>query len=255
MVKLLASTLEIHPVAQRGVLPSRIKEMEKCLDLDALGVFHAVEYERAGKRGIWVIDGQHRLLAMKERDVLEFPVDVMIHLDVKDDARACALFLKLNKRASVNPYDMFTNELAAKFPPAVGIAEICKESGLPIVRGGSQDGRIVCVCSLKKVWAYDAGITLKRTLEVSINAWGANAHAVEGKLIEGLAAVIFRYDGKLDLSALTTKLAKHPGGASGLIGHARTFSEMRKKPVSRALSQLVIDIYNSGKRVTALDPL
>ena len=60
IVRVEAQTLRLHPSAQRDIVPSKLKKLIAELDLDAIGVLHAVEYEINGENATWVIDGQHR---------------------------------------------------------------------------------------------------------------------------------------------------------------------------------------------------
>lgn len=91
-----AKNLAFHPVAGRPLDWNWVKKLADNLDEDALGVFHAVEYEIKGRRRLWLVDGAHRLAALIHRSLTELVVDVQLHPDVQDDARASALFLKLN---------------------------------------------------------------------------------------------------------------------------------------------------------------
>src|SRR5690606_15270957 len=102
LVKVRADTLAVHPYAQRDLVPSKLKKLMTDLDLDAIGVLHAVEYPIRGQAKLWVIDGQHRLHALLEHGFGEWEVEVKIHVDVDNDARASQLFLKLNDRSPVS---------------------------------------------------------------------------------------------------------------------------------------------------------
>ena len=61
LLKIRADQLQPHPLAQRDTVPSRLKKLVQNLDLDAIGVLHAVEYAINGEKGTWIIDGQRRV--------------------------------------------------------------------------------------------------------------------------------------------------------------------------------------------------
>lgn len=254
MVKVRADDLSIHPHAQRALVPRKLKQLSAELDLDAIGVLHAVEYPIRGKKKLWIIDGQHRLKALLDHGFGEWLVEIKVHLDVQDDARASALFLKLNDRSPVSTYDKFKNELKSNHPVAVATLRIVKINGLEI-DGSGADGIITCISTLKKVYKMDEGETLTATLKMLLQAWGKTAASVEGKLVEGLGLVVSRYNSSIDTPSLVKKLAKYPGGASGLIGDARGIRNFRKTSLSRCVAERVIETYNGGKRSEKLELL
>lgn len=249
IVKVRADELSIHPLAQREIVPSNFKRIKEYLDLDAIGIVHAVEYD---KRGLLVIDGQHRIQALLAHGFGEWLVQAEVHLDIRDDKAACDKFLKLNKRAAVNPYATFMAEFHSGYPEAVGVMATAKRHGLKIAKSAG-DGNLVCVATLKKLWGTNHGEALDTTLSMILAAWGSKAAAVEGRVIEGLGLVLCKYNGTLDTTALTKKLAKYSGGPSGLIGNARGLVGFRKTTVSRCVAECIVEAYNNGRRGEKLD--
>ena len=252
--KIEARALRVHPLAQRKMLPSKLKKIMETLDLDAIGVLHAVEYAINGVMAIWVIDGQHRLGALMGHGLGEWLVEVKIHMEANDDARASELFLKLNDRASIAPYDKFQNELIAEHPDAVGVARIVKERHLRIGSTGN-DGYICCVSALKALYGADSGRTLRLTLDTLLEAFGHTASAVEGRLIEGLGLIYSTYNGSVEQPILVKKLSKYPGGASGLLGDSRGLRQFRKATLGRCIAERIVDLYNAGRKAGKLDAL
>lgn len=249
-----AQTLRIHPRAQRQLLPSRLKQLKKDFDLDAIGVLHGVEYEIDGQRAIYIIDGQHRWQALIDLGLGEWKVEVKVHLDCVDDARASELFLKLDDRAVVHAYDRFENARRAGHADAVGITQIAAERQLKIDRWG-HDGSLTCVTALRSIFNLDNGATLTATLDTLLQAWGHSASAFEGKLIEGVGIVFKRFNGTIDRPVLVKKLAKYPGGPSALLGDAKGIREYRHISVPRCVAERVIETYNNGRRAGKLDPI
>ena len=248
-----ADELAIHPTAQRDLIPSKLKRLETTLDLDAIGVLHAVEYPIRGRTKVWVIDGQHRLQALLNLGFGEWLVEVKIHTDVDNDARASALFLKLNDRAAVSTWDKWQNELKAKAEDAINADAIVRKHKL-IVSKMCGDGKVACVSAIKKLYRADQGVSLDKTLSIVTQAWGSTAQALEGKLIEGIGHVVAKYNGTVDEPVMVTKLSKS-SPPSALLGKAKMLGEHRKVTLSRAVAELVIETYNSGRRVGKLDPL
>lgn len=255
VIRVQARELRIHPTAQRLLVPSRLRELARDLDLDAIGDLHAVEYVIDGVKGIWVVDGQHRLRTLMDEDLGDWMVDVVVHLDKQDDASASDLFLKLNNRLSIHPFDKFDQARKAGRAAAVGITDIAQHFELKIDRQ-SRDGQISCVGVLDRVYALDReGAALRLALETLIAAWGRTASAVEGPLVEGLALLYHTFNGTIERPALVKKLAKYPGGPSALIGDARGLRKTRHATVPRCVAEQITAAYNAGRRVGRLDPL
>jgi hypothetical protein len=254
LIKVKAESLALHPRAQRDVVRSKVNKLKRTLDLDAIGVLHAVEYEIDGVAKIWVIDGGHRWTALMEEGLGDWVVDVQVYVDVKTDARAAALFLKLNERLAIVSYARYKNALLAEYPSAVGVDRLVGERELRVAQA-TGDGAITCVTALTRLYEVDNGEALAATLDTVIHAWGRVAAACEGKLIEGLGKVYANYNGAIERPALVKKLAKYPGGPSRLIGDAKGRREYRHTSLTRCVAELIVDVYNSGRHVQKLEPL
>lgn len=254
VIKVAARDLSVHPIVQRQLLPGRVAHLVKEFDLDAVGVIHAVQYPISGINGIWVIDGQHRLAALMEHDFGDFELEVKIHLDCHDDARAAELFLMLNNRAKVSPYDSFLNEIKASKADAIVINRIARELGLEIARSKG-DHRLACISVLKTLYQEDHGRSLKDTLKIITSAWGTEAAALEGKLIEGIGMVVARYRTAIEFESLIAKLSSYPGRAAAFLGDAKALSGMRRIPLAKCVAEKVIETYNKQRRQGTLAPL
>lgn len=246
-VKLPAESLLIHPTAQRAVSDNHVKRLAAKLDLDAIGTIHAVQYPIGGKSGPWVVDGQHRILALIAAGQGKYLVDITIHLEVKDDIRASELFLHLNRRLSVGPIDTFENELRAKQEEATGINDIVRTNGLKVGRVLSGQ-TIVCITSLRKSYRIDGGSSLMHAL-ITINAaWGKSGPAHEGKLIEGIVVAIHANPEKIDFKLLAERLAKYPGGPASLVGDAKGRQSYARVGLGRSVAAIVVDLYNARRK-------
>lgn len=250
----MAKDLMIHPYAQRELVPSKLKSLTKSLDLDAIGIIHAVDCNIGGVDGVWVIDGQHRVKALMEVGFGDWLVDCVIHADAADEQKSCDLFLKLNDRAAVYAYDKFMAEVRAGHASAVGATAVVESKGLAIGRTSAAK-TITAVMCLKKAWALDNGISLARALEAMIQAWGTSAHCMEGKVIEAISTIFHRYGQKIDGASFVQKMAKFPGGPARVVGVAKGHMEVHRVSLARAIANTLIDAYNHGKRSGVLEAL
>lgn len=245
--------MAIHPKAQRTQNPSYLKRLTDKFDLDAVGTVHVVRYPIGGVTKTWVVDGQHRISALINLGFGEWVVDAMVHIDVKDDRRASELFLRLNSRLTISPYDKFINELQSGDSTAVGVNDIVRKFGL-VMGKQSSDGSVACPASLKKAYRHDDGKALDRALGILTSAYGKKSSALEGKLIEGMSVVTATNNGNLEQDSLVKKLAKYPGGAPALIGDAKGRMQFHRGSLARSIASLVVDTYNVGRRAGRLDP-
>jgi hypothetical protein len=256
--QMMIRDLQVHPVAQRRLIYSRVAELKKKMKPYGLGTFDVVCYPIAvdGKtsNGPWIVNGQTRYYACVELHMGEWVVDVKIHSWVHTDPEAHELFLLLNNSRPVRTYDRYRNELLALYPWAVAVEQIIRKRGF---RTSSTvgDGNIVCVQSLQSVYEIDEdGSLLDDTLGLIVEAWGATTAAVEGRLVRGLAEVMHHYGAEVDRGTLLKKLSKYPGGASAIIGDARGLSHLRHGNVMKSVVEVIVNLYNSGRR-NRLDPL
>lgn len=254
IIKVPAQNLRLHPTAQRDLVRPKLKKLTDEMDLDAIGVLHAVEYEINRELATWIIDGHHRWHALMDLGLGEWIVEVKVHLDVTDDARASDLFLKLNDRSMIRPFARFTNEVHAKSACALDLVRITKDRGLTIA-DHIGDSTLCCIASLKTLYTLDSGHSLALALDVIVGAWGRSTSAMEGKIIEGLGIVIHTYGSSIDTPVLIKKLAKHPGGASGMLGDAKGLRQFRKTSLSRCFAETLVEVYNTGRKTGKLDPL
>jgi hypothetical protein len=252
-MRIAAKDLTIHPVAQREIIPSKLKKLIAELDLDAISVVDVVSYHIPGHGdGPFVVDGQHRITALMEHGLGDWIVEAMLHENITTDAGSCALFLKLNDRAAVNTYAKYLNELAAGSPLAVGVDAALKHHKLKAART-SADGHVAAVSSMKNIFSWDEGKTLDEGLSMVLEAWGDRAAALEGKVIEGICRVVFLYNGKLDTQAFTKTISKYRGGPSAMLGSARGLMDTHKAGLSRCVANVALNAYNAGRRAGRLD--
>jgi hypothetical protein len=247
IINVAVSELRIHPVAQRRVVKSHLRRIAATLDLDAIGTIHVVHYAIKGVLAYWVIDGQHRVEALRHHGFGEWKVKAEIH-QCDDDATASALFLKLNRRAAVGAFDLFANEVSSGDEAAVNVVEICAAQGLTVDRQ-ARDGNIACVNALRSLWNIDQGETLGETLRVLVTAAGPKKDAVEGKLVAGLGRFLATFNGEVDREILATKIAKYPGGPAALLGNAKGLQKLRgNQSLASCVTEILVDVYNSGRR-------
>lgn len=241
--------LLLHPSANRERQQTRVRKLVREMDLDKLSRFAAW---RDG-RNLYVIDGQHRKLALEELGLGEWNVRVDVYEGCAFQD-ACDLFLGLNDGLIVRPFDKFDKAAKAGYEAEVETQRIVREAGLQI-SAQSGDGKLACVVAACDVYRMDRGAALKRTLAWTNEAWGSSAASLDGNIIRGLGLVSSSFNGELDDAALVKKLAKFAGGPGALIGRARAQRDIKGGTVAKNVGGIVVDLYNKGRRTGQLPPL
>ena len=248
-IEMRVGELRLHHSANREVKPGRVRYFTREMNADALGRFAVW---RDG-RNMYVIDGQHRKLALEELGVPDWPVrcDLYEGMTFSD---ACQQFLDLNNQLTVSSYDKYDKGVKAGYAECVESKRIAEEAGFRVAHP-THDGNISAVQALRDVWKLDQGESLIRSLAWLSSAWGHTAVAADGQIIRGLGLVAQANNGAIDEAALIKKLSKYPGGPTNLIGAARQRREFKGGSIGRNLAGIVVDVYNKGRRSHQLDPV
>jgi len=199
---------------------------------------------------LYVIDGAHRLRALQ---ILGYD-DCFVECDVYEgltDAEAAKIFRAQSDRTAVLPVDDFIVALIEGDPDATIISGIVASVGGK-VGNGNRSNTISAVTALRRLYRPNGGDprpdVLRETLGIIAAAWGINRESAQGLLIDGIGRVVAGYRGRIDLSVLRSKLARTGGGASGLIGRARTVRMMYGGSMPDAIATIVVSEYNKQRR-------
>lgn len=239
---------------QRALIPTRVTSLAEILDLDSIGI---ITVSQRSPKELVIIDGQHRVAALLHHGLGDWEVKCHVYRGLSL-AQEAALFRRLNNTRKVTPFDDFDKGLVEGDPDCVGIADILSKRGLRVAPYGN-DGLVTCVAQLRKLYVSENGradgVLLAQALDIAIDAWGVRYDACQKDILAGLAIVHETYGQEIDRAALVNKLAKFPGGASGLLGKARMLREIRTGSVSRLVASVVVGIYNRGRRAGTLGEL
>lgn len=202
---------------------------------------------------LWVVDGQHRLLAAQRRsDISTLPCVVFSVSEVEDEARN---YERANSnRGSMKGHDLFKSRLFSRDPIALAVNDLVAASGRRI---GAQSSpkEVNCVGLLYKL-AKDNGAVLKTVWPVIVDVCDGNILSsriveaicfVESRMPEGESLSDHRWRSRLthagyeELSASMTRFAAAfaKGGARpwaiGLL--AAINKGLHKKLVVKGLGQ------------------
>jgi hypothetical protein len=259
-----AADLTVDSRVQREPNPARVRRMADTWDDNMVGVL--VVSHRTGTNlaplhnnlpdQFIVLDGQTRLEAFRlvcnDDRVTSAPLLAQVYrgLTLREEAE---IFLKHNDRRAVTPLDRFRIAITAREEWALDISDMAARKGW-FAKGmdtGPNGRRYSAIGSLEKLYALDEGASLRRVFDMVDAAWQNPAGAICPEVINGIGLLYYRYGDKVDSRSLVIKLGK--------VGFNRFMSAVadrrRVNPgtsVSKAASDWIIDLYNSGRRTKRL---
>lgn len=243
------------PIAQMRVPPALVTQREfrqawgdqlsANLDLDKLG-FPVINH----RDGIyWVLDGQHRVYALKQNGFEKEVIDCEVYENLSDREMA-DLFLGRGRTKAISPYDKFHVACTAGHKREQDIRRAVEANGVRIGRSKAE-GTLSAVSALAKVYDRAGGnhtgaVVVGQVVRVLNNAYGGDPVAFDARVIEGLGLVFNRYNGKTNEKELATRLAAVPQGVLGLLRRAESQQERTGNQKAQCIAATVVDIYNRG---------
>lgn len=242
--------LRVSAGAQREFSDTWGDYLKRNFNIDLVGML-TVSY----RDGVyWVIDGQHRthgLIAWAKQtfgdDWAEWTVHVNCHdnLSEREEAR---LFLAFNNRRAINAYDKFTVGITADLPIPTDISRIVQTLGLRIDKA-RKPGSVSAVAAIEYVYRLGDAVLLRKTLQTIRDSW--SGMGFDSDVIRGVALVINRYEGRLDIDRLIKRLAAVPSGAKGIRQRAHVIKDSHGAKTDVSHAAAITDVYNQGLRGTS----
>lgn len=225
-------------VTQREFRKAHGDRIAADLDLNKIG-YPIINY----RDGVfWVLDGQHRLYALKqfgfsEKDVL----DCEVYVDLSD-AEMANIFLGRNDTKAIPLYDKFHVACTAGRRRERDIQRTVEANGQTISRNKG-DG-ISAVGALAKVYDRCGDIVLGQVVRTLTLGFNGDPMSFDRSIIEGLGFVYNRYE--LDEKQLGMKLGELRQGARELLRKAEAINLRTGNQKKQCVAAAVVDIYNKG---------
>lgn len=231
------SDIHVSSHAQRDLRPHMAEKIAVEFDPDKLGV--PVVNKRDGR--YWVIDGQHRVEALKLIGYGDQLIECQVY-DGLDEKAEAEMFLGLNTKLSMSALDKFLVALTAQRKRELNIARAVESQGLSVGPGA---GHIGAVGALGKVYDIAGGERLSAALRLLRDSYGTSGMRAE--LIEGMGLVTHRYNGQLDEEKAVDKLSSIRGGMSGLLTRAELIRRQIGRPKAHCVAAAVVETINAGR--------
>jgi len=248
-------SLVLYTLVQRELVKSLVNHIKADFNQDAIGVLHVVIRRIKGLDTYLIVDGQHRWVAMMELGMESRLVEVEIHNSVITDQQACELFLRLNYKRNIRPWDTYDKSVKAELPFAVAITKTMERYGLRAARTGGADGAVCAVGALTSVYWMDDGVTLDKVLMMVTSAWGRTQAALEGRLLSGLALFLHHYGPLVEPKSLIPILREFVTGPGGVLAAGGGIKAMIGVPLIQGVAMEIAKLYNTHRRTKRLPPM
>lgn len=245
--------MTVDPEVQRSVDRARVAKMVREFNPNALGVL-TLSHRLDGSYHI--IDGAHRVATVVATDHEDWslPAEVWEGLTLAEEA---AMFRHRNNTRQVSPIDKFRVRVVEGDTAAVELDEILIKYGWKVA-WGTADASFAAVSAFESVYRSKfrgPGTTrdvCETVIRVITETWGHDSAGVRAELISGIGNLLLRYPTLVDLVKLTKALAVYPSGPRGLVGKAKGLRDYRGGKLSDAVSEIVTEQVNKGRRINRL---
>lgn len=234
--------------SQRPLNKSKVAAIQNDIDPDALGVICVAPLgDKGGRKTYHIIDGQHRVAAVKGAWGEHQQVPCQVIEEAKTPQEAAEIWLVVNnERSKPNSFERFEVALTAGRELETAVNLIINASPFHLGKGGVT---AVNVCS--KIYRNQGGETLGWCLEIAHQCWGGEQQSVQAGILDGLALFVkkFRGEGKnFDDKRLVLKVSQRYTGSS-LIGSARAARETFGGSIASNVARVMAQAYNKKIRL------
>lgn len=210
------------------------------LDLNKLG-FPVVNH-RDGH--YWVIDGQHRIYALRQNGFNEEPLDCEVYENLTD-AEVADIFLGRDKRKAVPPFDKFHIACTAGYERETTVRRTVESNGQRISR--DRDEGISTVGAIGKVYDQAGDVVLGQVIRTINLGFGGDPLGFERSVIEGLGLVYNRFNGRTNEKAMGQRLGTLKRGARELLQKAEALREKTGNQKKHCVAAVIVDVYNKAE--------
>jgi hypothetical protein len=195
---LIVKDLRIDPRYQRDLSPLYVRRIVREFDPDAFGVI--IVSERSDRHA-YIVDGQHRIAALKEMGWEDQLVPCLVYRDLSIENEAKAFYKPQSTRRAMTPANRFKARLMAGDPSAIEVKATVERAGymMNYRTGSSPDTReIDAVHAIEYLYRVGGVDHLHDVLSIVRAAWGTDDFKIPGTFLTGLSGFLRRYENRYD---------------------------------------------------------
>jgi hypothetical protein len=243
--------LRVDPNYQRPAGPKKIKAISDNFKLTSAGVL-LVSQRSNGQ--YFVMDGQHRLEAMKKLDIQFVECKVYRGLSAKEEAETF-IFCNL-VRKNPTAIDVFKARLFTEDPIAVEIKKIVEKHGLFILSTNTAKKSpkdIRAIAAIEEVYTRYGAPFLEEILILLARTWDGELSAFDTTLIEGITDFHLKYQGLYTRDEFIRKVGITD--ARMILRRASYLKENYGEAMYKGVSRAIQEAYDKGRRIRLPDRL
>lgn len=190
---LIVKDLRVDPRYNRDVSQLYVRRIVRDFDPDAFGVI--IVSERADRQA-YIVDGQHRIAALKEMGWGDQLVPCLVYRDLTIEEEAKVFYLPQSTRRGMTPANRFKARLMAGEPLALETKATVERAGymMNYRTGSSPDTReIDAVHAIEYLVRVGGQEHLYDALAIVQAAWGTDEFKIPGTFLTGLSGFLRRY--------------------------------------------------------------
>lgn len=235
------SELLIDETYQRPVRDHHINRIVKNFDPDMFGTL-IVSARKGG--GMYVVDGQHRVEAVKRMGWGDQRVPCVVYHGMTVEEEARAFFYPQSNRVQLVPAERFKARLAAGDESAVNLVRKVESYGygLNLTMGSSDSTRTIDAISAVERLSLSREDILSEVLTTCRAAWGHDQFKLTNPILTGLGRFIYRYWGVYDRNRLTIALRNSTPGR--VEGDGRDYRKVLGGKGDDATGRAILHLYN-----------
>jgi hypothetical protein len=236
-------------VAQREFVPSWGDYLAKNLRLEELG-FPVINHR---DKFFWIIDGQHRIHALKENGFGNDSLECEVYENLTDEQMA-AIFDGRNTQKHVNKIDKFLVRCTRGNKRENDIRRVIESNGAKISRYRDA-GCVNAVGACEKIYDLAGDTVLGQVIRTLGRAYDLQPSGFDGSMIEGTGLIYNRFNGKTNEKRLVEQLSSLPKGIQAITHRANALRLHTGAQRSQCIAAAIVETYNRGLPGTSRDRL
>jgi hypothetical protein len=190
-VMLKVNDLVIDTTYQKNTIRKKlVQRITNNLNPALLG--HLVVNQRKGTKKYYVIDGQHRMLALRALKISDVVCVAYFGLSAEEEAELFQAWNNSTSRSQTTNGENFRARIISGDSIAIAINNLVYHHDLNLYfnRGGAYKNTIGSVATLEEIYIQMGPIVLGRSLGLLKATWDGNATTLRGVFIDGVSCFV-----------------------------------------------------------------